>query len=308
MEFDTEAYANTYPDLKAAFGYDAKKLAEHYRDHGEREGREIQLIRPTSLSHTNQSRPHIQIFIVCFNEMPFLKLTIKFYMKLFPNASFTLLDNYSTDDSVEFAMSQGFRVVQWGHVDKKSNLELMRVKNSCWKSTRRPNQWTIIVDCDEWLQASESDLIDLRDSQITHLNIKAVHMVHDKVDETLFSASKGYPDSFYDKKVCFRSDLITDINYTAGAHSCKMIPVSKVHCKASSQTFLLKHYQYASLDFLLDKNKKNYSRTHDDRKLGMSKHYSGDEETITQKYQLAYSRSTDAYPLPDNLREMLEVQ
>lgn len=37
--FNTAAYADAYPDLKAAFGYDADKLLAHYFDHGIDEGR-----------------------------------------------------------------------------------------------------------------------------------------------------------------------------------------------------------------------------------------------------------------------------
>lgn len=38
--FDAPYYANNYPDLYAAFGYDKYALAQHYRDDGSREGRQ----------------------------------------------------------------------------------------------------------------------------------------------------------------------------------------------------------------------------------------------------------------------------
>lgn len=37
--FDYRAYANVYPDLKAAYGYDAQKLYAHYVNYGKAEGR-----------------------------------------------------------------------------------------------------------------------------------------------------------------------------------------------------------------------------------------------------------------------------
>lgn len=37
--FDYRAYANVYPDLKAAYGYDAEKLYAHYVNYGKAEGR-----------------------------------------------------------------------------------------------------------------------------------------------------------------------------------------------------------------------------------------------------------------------------
>lgn len=51
--FDYETYADTYPDLKAAFGYDAAALYNHYISYGKAEGRvatfteEAQVVQPT---------------------------------------------------------------------------------------------------------------------------------------------------------------------------------------------------------------------------------------------------------------------
>lgn len=42
QSFDTKQYADTYPDLKAAFGYDANALLAHYFSYGIAEGRSIQ--------------------------------------------------------------------------------------------------------------------------------------------------------------------------------------------------------------------------------------------------------------------------
>ena len=39
--FDTDAYADLYPDLKAAFGYDHELLYQHYLQYGKKEGRKV---------------------------------------------------------------------------------------------------------------------------------------------------------------------------------------------------------------------------------------------------------------------------
>ena len=38
-EFDARRYADAYPDLKNAFGYDENQLMNHYRQYGRHEGR-----------------------------------------------------------------------------------------------------------------------------------------------------------------------------------------------------------------------------------------------------------------------------
>ena len=44
--FDYETYADTYPDLKAAFGYDATALYNHYMLYGKAEGRVATFTEP----------------------------------------------------------------------------------------------------------------------------------------------------------------------------------------------------------------------------------------------------------------------
>jgi hypothetical protein len=43
--FDYKAYADTYPDLKAAFGYDKDKLWDHYNNFGKAEGRTAKAVQ-----------------------------------------------------------------------------------------------------------------------------------------------------------------------------------------------------------------------------------------------------------------------
>ncbi len=48
--FDYVAYADTYPDLKEAFGYDKQKLYEHYINNGQKEGREARTVDGQTVS------------------------------------------------------------------------------------------------------------------------------------------------------------------------------------------------------------------------------------------------------------------
>ena len=51
--FDYVTYADTYPDLKNAYGYDAGALFRHYRKHGRTEGRIGLINRASFLSRSN---------------------------------------------------------------------------------------------------------------------------------------------------------------------------------------------------------------------------------------------------------------
>ena len=51
--FDYVTYADTYPDLKAAFGYDARALFSHYKQYGKAEGRTAFVNRASFLNANN---------------------------------------------------------------------------------------------------------------------------------------------------------------------------------------------------------------------------------------------------------------
>ena len=53
--FDYEAYADTYPDLKAAFGYDAEALYNHYMHCGKAEGRVAVFTEETQMAQPAQA-------------------------------------------------------------------------------------------------------------------------------------------------------------------------------------------------------------------------------------------------------------
>lgn len=53
--FDYETYADTYPDLKAAFGYDATALYNHYMLYGKAEGRVATFTEETQVAQPTQT-------------------------------------------------------------------------------------------------------------------------------------------------------------------------------------------------------------------------------------------------------------
>ena len=53
--FDYVAYADTYPDLKAAFGYDAEALYNHYMQCGKTEGRVAVFAEETQMAQPAQT-------------------------------------------------------------------------------------------------------------------------------------------------------------------------------------------------------------------------------------------------------------
>ena len=56
----------------------------------------------------------ISLFLLCWNEEAYIKKTIEYYKNRFSNIKITILDNYSTDNSIKIAKQYGAEIIQWG--------------------------------------------------------------------------------------------------------------------------------------------------------------------------------------------------
>lgn len=226
----------------------------------------------------------VNIFILCFNESILLPHTVNHYRTLIPHCKITIYDNKSTDDSVKIAKSLGCKVVSWSSNGINNVLLKRNISNNCWKTVK--HGWVIMIDMDEWLSITESDLNDEMASGTTILNISGYDMVGksketDLSDIDLESISKGLPNKMEGKHLCFLRPDIKEINYTVGAHASK--PEGNV--KYSKTTYINKHMSSLGLPFLINKMKQRFKRSHKMQKMGMSTHYTNNTRKIKDKYK-----------------------
>lgn len=99
--------------------------------------------------------------------MPLIQYTLYYYRKCFPSAHITIMDNESTDGSREFALSMNnVSVHSFSTNNTVNDKKYIDLKNSLWKGCRG---WVIVVDMDEWLDATEEDLWREKNSGTTVL-------------------------------------------------------------------------------------------------------------------------------------------
>lgn len=232
------------------------------------------------------------LFILCYNEEVLLPHTIGHYKKYLPNCNITILDNESTDNSVDIAERLGCAIVSFNSRDIQNEFIQLDIKNNCWKWKNQKDGWIIVIDMDEWLCVTAEDLRNEYTNGTTILNVKGLNMICEKdlvitADTNLNEIRKYLEHPPEDKKLCFLSDKINEIDYGCGAHECKPQGIIKY----SSKTYINKHMHYLGEAFLVKKMNDRYERTHLMRKHGMDGHYTDNAEIVKKDYDNVYRSS-----------------
>jgi hypothetical protein len=232
----------------------------------------------------------VNIFALCYNEAALLPHMVNHYKKYIPSCKITILDNESTDNSVELAKNLGCEVVSWNSQNIMNEWLQQGVKNDAWKKIN--NGWIIIIDMDEFVCVSEKELLEEIENGTSILEIKGIDMIGesnslDLTDIDLQEIKKYVYHEPENKKLCFLREKIKEMNYGVGAHYCE--PVGCI--QYSSKIYYNKHMSNLGLNFLLDKMKKRYERTEVMRSCGLDGHYTDNAEKIKTDYYALLNRS-----------------
>lgn len=225
----------------------------------------------------------ISIYILCYNESTLLKNTIEHYRNYLPSANIIIYDNESSDDSVNIALKLGCRVVSLNSNNEINDYKYLEIKNNCWKEINEG--WIIIIDMDEWLCITEEDLLLEELKGTTILNTQGYNMIGDSEnlnldDIDLHSIVSCIEWNWESKKVCFNRNNISEINYGLGCHTIN--PIGNV--KYSNYNYKIKHMEYLGLNFILDKFRKRFDRSHLMRSQGIACHYTDEKYKIMNNY------------------------
>lgn len=153
----------------------------------------------------------IEAFILAFNEEETIHLTIKHYQKFC--GRITILNNHSTDKTVEIAKSMGCRIRNFGTSGILNDRDYIDIKNECWKESRA--DWVIVCDADEILMFAGV----LFKKYDTIFRTKGWNVFsHEMPKEDWTEITNGHPEENYSKTVIFNPQQITDINFRIGCH------------------------------------------------------------------------------------------
>ncbi|VWC85731.1 phytanoyl-CoA dioxygenase [Burkholderia lata] len=159
-DFSAEAYLLLHPDVRAA-GVDP---AQHYLEHGRREGRRY---LPAAFTHreTLPGEPGFQplpLIVISYNRGAMLRRVIASYRRQSAPVEIIVHDNGSSDPDtlrvLDELTREGIRVFRRAPISDASELNLVDETVSAVFSSREPGPY-IVTDCDIDLAESSPDAI-----------------------------------------------------------------------------------------------------------------------------------------------------
>ena len=204
----------------------------------------------------------VHLYTLCYNEMKILPFAVD-YWKSVADEIF-VLDNGSTDGSVEYLSGiDGINVVHFNS-DGFSDKTHRDLKNKVWKASRGHADWVIVCDLDEFLWSPEGirkTLERFKDEGVTIVKPDGYNIYSEKFPEHengvyLWDVChNGVRDDLFNKIIAFSPNEITDINYTVGAHKCRPKGNIKWNWQIADTSVKLLHFKNLSLEYVLDRYK-----------------------------------------------------
>ena len=130
---------------------------------------------PRARVHGTRVPVPLSIFLICYNEQYLLPKTWAFYRTQFPSAKFYLLDNWSSDKSVDVARALGIQVLRFGWPQLNGtvthfpypDVERNNIHNYAWRQVVEQGTWVITVDMDEYFCASQEAIESAEAHRVT---------------------------------------------------------------------------------------------------------------------------------------------
>lgn len=199
----------------------------------------------------------IGIIFIGWNISDTIALTVKHYKSLYGVDQIIYLDNYSTDESPDYAKFLDCEVRQFGIPGVLDDQEYIKIKNHFWKGM--DYDYVIICDSDEILFHPDFARIVEKEKArgTTIFKTQGYGMYSENVPrETWLEIKTGQPDNKYSKLVIFDPKAITDINFVYGCHQANptgnlvwsetTLPLLHYMAVGGAERMIQRHQLYAS--------------------------------------------------------------
>ncbi len=233
---------------------------------------------------------NVHAYFLCYNEEYILPHLLHYYSSFC--SKITILDNYSTDRSLEIIKAYpNTEIIQYESSNQIRDDYYISLKNNMWKDSRGNCDYVIVADADEFLYHTDIKglLSLLKQNKYTVAKPTGYWMIGDEDlvlkegDNLLTSVTEGIRGEPNDKMILFDPNEIDEINYGWCCHHAN--PVGNVKLYTDSDLKLL-HYKYLGLADFIPKQLKRGERLSDfNKQNGLGLYYMYDENTHKDEYK-----------------------
>lgn len=204
--------------------------------------------------------------------------------------SIVIMDNYSTDKTVEIAKKSGCKVISNVGIDgKHDELIELEIKENCWKNSGA--DWVFIVDIDEFLYHPNLRTL-LQNTEATIIRPHGYLMISE--DYIPFKEVKmGIDEEDGGKITCFRPDSITGMNWEPGCHSCN--PEGFVHFLTDPAIKLLHFFYVGRKEFKEKRTLRSKRSSENDIRWDFGIHYRKSEKEMDEEFDFQFKRAVKVW-------------
>jgi glycosyltransferase involved in cell wall biosynthesis len=220
----------------------------------------------------------VEVYILANNEEIMMPYIMRHYSQF---AEVTILENNSTDKTIEIVHSLGARIFKYNVPDEINDQWYIEVKGNCWKGSMA--DWVIIADADEFVY--HPDIINILKKTDATIIRPRLYNMYSKV----FPTTKGqiYEEVKFGiegggKTNLFRPSEIQEINYLPGCHNAR--PTGNVLWDRNSGILTL-HMRNLSKQWLIERSKRASQRLSAINKAhNWGSHYNWSEDMINNNF------------------------
>lgn len=240
-------------------------------------------------------KPRISVYSLCWNEEKLLPHYLNHYGKF--AHKITIFDNESTDNSVEIIKSfEGCKteVITYNTNNKINDFKYLEIKNNCWKSD--PSEYVIVCDLDEFLYVdnifeylAENDIYDVHTPNGYDMVSTVFPTYNTLITQQVID---GFFHTGLCKSILFKPNMLSNINYTPGAHTINPTGYNLI-IKSNDDQLKLLHYKRLSLDYMINRYELLKNRLSDlNVRLSAGSHYQKTKELVEEEYNYSLNNST----------------
>ena len=221
----------------------------------------------------------ITVYTLTYNEALLIQFMIDHYRTRFPGCRIVVYDNISTDNTVKIALANGCEVIPYDTGGQLQDSRYIEIKNNCWKDAK--TDWVLVCDLDELLDINEAELKEEGKIGASIIRSECYDMINMEDNLDIVGMKYGVRSPMPGKFCLFNNKLISDINYSPGAHECH--PTGTV--VYSKKSYKLYHYGSVNENLTIEKFRIYKVRlSPENLKNGWSTHYLMTPDQIREEY------------------------